>query len=542
MQSFPSVSSKESIINAIKFLNSIGVPENELIIIGGTVLELYDLREANDIDFAVSPKAYKILLNNLENDGGRIVNGRIEYDFYLSSDERSNKIDVKKNTYENLGITDSLLFSDNSLTLDVDSFRFARLELEFGRNLFNKSIKNQRWAKDRIMMQRYALNNPDWRWDLIPVRPVNKTKKHYKPIYKRPKDFLLKCFKVLTRPIASFQFLKKRFVNRFYSSKEPIKLNPTDLSISVVDLGTLIQWQFYQKFFCRYDTLLRSYVFKLWQDEVLNTEKKTINSCELKEAFSYYEKMQEERVNRFTKVQFEELMNSIQRKGFQTDKFPLKIDQNGRLIDGSHRLSCALNLGLETVPVKFELKKKGPINYGRNWFEKRGFPEDLLMKLDIQLNEYIITTGAAFILILWPPAQQFTAEVKELITSRYHLIGEALNKEINNFPEFVEKIYLSDDIDQWKIQKKSYHMKDYPPIISAFAFQIDNPAYRAKFQTESYLSESVENLKKEIRSKYRDKVENYVHDIIVHIGDNPSMNRDMIKCLNNHGVKLFNEQ
>ena len=81
-------------------------------------------------------------------------------------------------------------------------------------------------------------------------------------------------------------------------------------------------------------------------------------------------------------------------------------------------------------------------------------------------------------------------------------------------------------------------MRDYEPIITVLTFLIDAPAYRAKSRTSSYLSGAAAKLKAEIRGRYRDRITNYIHDIVVHIGDNPSMNRDIVNTLHNHGVML----
>lgn len=67
-----------------------------------------------------------------------------------------------------------------------------------------------------------------------------------------------------------------------------------------------------------------------------------------------------------------------------------------------------------------------------------------------------------------------------------------------------------------------------------FSFLIDDPRYRVKTRTESHLSDSVVQLKKEIRGRFKDRIEDYVHDITTHIGDNPAMNRDMVRVPRSH--------
>ena len=53
---------------------------------------------------------------------------------------------------------------------------------------------------------------------------------------------------------------------------------------------------------------------------------------------------------------------------------------------------------------------------------------------------------------------------------------------------------------------------------------IPNPEFREKKRTKSYLSNSTALLKREIRNKYKCKIEKYTHDIILHVSDNFNQN------------------
>ena len=310
-----------------------------------------------------------------------------------------------------------------------------------------------------------------------------------------------------------------------------------DLHIKSVDIGTVLQWQFKSKKFIRYDTFLRKITFKNYLVEI---NKHNSRDEIIKKVFSDYIKMQYLRVSKsnLSYLRFEELINSVSIKGFHPDRHPITLDKYGRLVDGSHRLSIALEKGINHVPVFFSKTKKGPVDFGRDWFLKNRFREDLLDSLDREINNSMINTGAYFVVIIWPPAQQFVDEIKSLINERYEIITQSLSQKIFSFPEFINEIYLGDDIEKWKIDKKIYHMKNSKSVISTLVVRIDKPNYRVKKRTSSYMSDKVAELKLQIRNKYRNKIENYVHDIIIHIGDNPSMNRGMIQVLNDFGIEL----
>jgi len=535
----------KSIESVLFLLKQNNINENEVIFVGGILLESLGLRKANDIDVIVTPDKRK----QLESNSTQTFRGPFE------AINLSTEVQVLKNPYRLIGVSDEQCFRQelyNRVTFNNGSTaNIIFSELEFGKKLFRKRSKDK---QDIILLQRYALQVENWRWDLIPVSPL-KPKKHIKQKQSklsRCKTLLKKIInnapKGVTQPRKSVRKIKQSVIKRFLKIQKTQKnkniekkITPSSLCNNVVDIGTLIQWQFKDKHFARYDTLLRNLVLNTYLEKINTNDKKqkTDNNSEIDRLFEYYDLMQSERVNRFSRLQFEELINSVQLKGFQTDKYPLKLDADGRLMDGSHRLACALGFGIDKLPVQFNYKKKGPTNYGREWFEERDFPENLLLKLDDQLKSLLLSTGAAFVLIIWPPAQKFSEEIIEMIKSRYPTIAETKNIRIKNFSKFIESVYLSDDIEQWKIQKKIYHMKEYKPVVTAIAFLISDPAYRTKTRTESYLSDTVAKLKKEIREKYRDQIDDYIYDIVAHIGDNPAMNRDIVKIMKTEQMMLI---
>ena len=64
-------------------------------------------------------------------------------------------------------------------------------------------------------------------------------------------------------------------------------------------------------------------------------------------------------------------------------------------------------------------------------------------------------------------------------------------------------------------------MSSYPKDIRVIKIEIPEPHFRLK-DNNRLIATVVEALKQEIRTKYKSKVANYFHDIIVHIGDNYS--------------------
>ena len=64
-------------------------------------------------------------------------------------------------------------------------------------------------------------------------------------------------------------------------------------------------------------------------------------------------------------------------------------------------------------------------------------------------------------------------------------------------------------------------MSAYPKDLRVIKIEIPEPKFRKK-ENGQLISEEVETLKKQIRESYKEKIDNYFHDIIIHIGDSYS--------------------
>jgi hypothetical protein len=291
-----------------------------------------------------------------------------------------------------------------------------------------------------------------------------------------------------------------------------------------IDIGILMQAQCIQNEFKRYDALLR--LFTLQQYLLSNSS----------DAFISYEKMQILRkadYNGFKiqKYSFVHLIKNIKQNGLLLNKWPIIIDNMGKLTNGSHRLACALHWEIKNIPIKFSKNKIGS-NYEREWFEQHKFSHEVLNSLDMLCDKYLIKTGAAFTCIIWPPAQKFVEDIEHDLKQHSKILASLKFISINNLNEFIPNIYKTDDIKKQNIEKKiKYINNSNSNLISAFSILVENPNYRLKKKNKAPLSTSIEKLKKFLRDKYAVLLDEYKHDIIIYIGDNPIHNRSMNEAL-----------
>lgn len=123
--------------------------------------------------------------------------------------------------------------------------------------------------------------------------------------------------------------------------------------------------------------------------------------------------------------------------------------------------------------------------------------------------------------IIWNSANQYREEILADIGSLTKLMDSFEVELGENYTEFVQEIYSSENMEQWKIDKKLNHMETCPSrkiTILFFDFDESQTEYHP-FKKKQVFSQ-LENCKRFIREKYKDYVENYTFDIVFHATDN----------------------
>jgi hypothetical protein len=248
--------------------------------------------------------------------------------------------------------------------------------------------------------------------------------------------------------------------------------------------------------------------------------------------FELYEKMQKRRgAIEHTSERFYDLIGNIENNRFKDDD-PVILDQSLHLLDGSHRLACALYFDINKVPIKLRFSNK-QVFYGLEWFRTNDFSKEELNLIDKKREELFEKMGIFFVVVLWPPIKDFFEEITSDISSDFKIISISDYTVENNF-EFnavVKGLYACDDIADWKIQKKIETMNTCDKKIRLISIEISNPKFRIKKISGKPISTVVERLKKEYREKYKKKIENYYYDNIIHIGDNYEHSKHMLKIV-----------
>lgn len=253
--------------------------------------------------------------------------------------------------------------------------------------------------------------------------------------------------------------------------------------------------------------------------------------------FDLYYRMQEARMGKQWADKavgiFKNLIRSYQENGYD-EKSEIELDCNLHLIDGSHRMAMAMYHRCDKISAKVRPYSTN-IFYGIEWFKINGFTDDECAMLTTRYKELKEHYSTPFVCTLWAPVHDYFDDITEKLT----MFGEVTEVRDYDFSDYdyafyTRGIYHVDDIEKWKIEKKiEYMCKSAPDCrkIRMATLLLQEPNFRLKDKTSTTLSKQCELIKKLIRDCYKDKIEFYFHDIVMHIGDNFYQNRAIYKLL-----------
>ena len=182
----------------------------------------------------------------------------------------------------------------------------------------------------------------------------------------------------------------KAVLNCVYPLVKPLIYKSNTFSISTADFLFL---QHKKGIFIRPDMIVR-YMF-------LEHYYKTPDYCE--EAVDMYIKMMDYRNINTTGEQkvekFHKLIASCEKNGFNPS-FPVEVDKNLLIRDGSHRTSMALFLGTEEINVH-RTNQNLPVEYKADLFEKTGFTEKELQLIEAKKAQLFDRYNTPFAIVLF---------------------------------------------------------------------------------------------------------------------------------------------
>lgn len=496
-----SVEPRKKLRKLEKTLKNKKIKNEDICIVGSFILEALGLRESRDIDLCVNLETRESLTSE---NSPLSLNDKIEI--------------ISKNWGSFFGLEDEELIYNDKYHIKIDQFKIIRPEILYIRKKFTNRKKDE---TDILLMEKKLFDSNLWDWNLF--------KEIYDEFKGRKKDSVLSrqkfsglIRKIINNPQNVLHYAHHKTRSALQKTPPP-KTNQTSLNsqlITKIHTSALLGNSLTEKSFFRYDVIMRYITI----DAILNDNKEIIN---------IYKKVQKKRVNRHTFFNFQHLIKSIENRGFQS-KYPILLNKNGQLLDGSHRLACALYFDIDEVPVKVRNTKK-EVKYDKEWFINNGIKKDFIRKMEKQKKKLFLEKGIYFPIILWPPVKKYFKDILNEVSSEYEICHDCELDLQENFEKIVREIYKIDDIDRWKVELKINYLKDYSNSIYFILIKIPNIHFREKNKTAAPISTEVEVLKNKIRDSYKHKIDDYYYDIIIHMGDNYDQNKKMIKILEELG-------
>ena len=553
---------KKELKNIIE--NKFNISLNDCCFVGSMPMEYFNMRKINDID---------IITNRYTLDS---IISKFNYHLFKDNDAEVYQflgdIEFKFDFYKNyINICDNDIIYNSKYYIEDDGIKIIRLELLYA----SKNIrKAQHDIKDIISINKYIRNNPNnWNWDLIPKEIRKKimldndfytfwqrllfihNRENYitinllgikitfkKRIINNPIDRIVWYipFKILRNDIRLLLYKIDNSINSFnnfitnintinnniFNEINYIKDN-ISLSNDLIKVCDTYNFLNYQRFesgdFCAYDTIVR-YKFI---EEYLTNNKSTYWK-------DIYIKMQTKRIGTFNLDAFYNLINSFISIGYDFDS-NISCNKNKLLDDGSHRLALSLYFNNRYLSLKLTDREYLIRYYGIEWFKEVGFNEEEINNIEIAKDKLFYEKGIYFPAVIWSPIQDYFNDVEDYISKIEECkIISSLDINFNDlaeFKQFTSDVYKSDDIADWKVDYKFKMFVNYRPVVRIIYIEIPFPKYRKKDMNNHDISTEVERIKKLVRDEFKDKIEGYFPDVIIHIGDNFEHNRVINKVV-----------
>jgi len=447
----------DNLLELKKYLEANNISKEQVCIVGSATLSLIGIREHNDIDIVLHSDFERQLLQH-------------------SFIERVNA------PWSNI-IPDDDLVENPEFHIIFKGFKFVIPELIYHRKSWHNRSKDK---QDILDLNEYAKLHNDWNWDLI---------NNY-----LPREFFFKT--LVNRALKKLDFYNN-------SLKDYFRINNTIHSdcFQVIPTNFLLAKQFLNNQFNRFDIIVRYNAIHSY----LNNDNVGID---------LYKRMQGNRGGspyKYPWKNFRILIDKYRSVGYNDD-FPILVSNELHIVDGAHRLACALYFKSPLVPVRVNNKLSYSL-YGLDWFKNSDFTPEEILFLSEKKQDLFTENSLYFEVILWPSISQYFDDISTEINNQYKILESKSFIGIKNLDSFIKDLYKIDDIKDWKVDMKIKGLSSYKKELRVLRIEIPEPDFRKKTNGK-LISQKVEQLKKEIRDKYSSKINNYFHDIIIHIGDN----------------------
>lgn len=198
----------------------------------------------------------------------------------------------------------------------------------------------------------------------------------------------------------------------------------------------------------------------------------------------------------------------------------VEVGTNLEILSNRTELALALYSDVKQINIAqkhdYEFQK-----YDSQWLETM-CSEDEQEEVKNLLNELIVEWKQPFIGIIWPPACAIVDDIVEEMRKTVEVkgISEFELKSKEELGAFIRSVYNTDDTVASQIEDKVKRMQSEDVYKIKFVeFYMSNPEFYIKRYGHT-ISRKGRELKTKLREQFRDRINDYIFDIILHTADN----------------------
>ena len=238
-----------------------------------------------------------------------------------------------------------------------------------------------------------------------------------------------------------------------------------------------------------------------------------------------------------THKSLESFVKRVYKDGFSGDDTVL-INDKQIMIAGSNVLAIALYFDIEEVPVKITSaipreRGKGNRYVDNKCFKNQGFTDKEIEFIQKRKEVIFLDRGLYFPGVLWGPVSDYFEEIIKRMSKKHRVVvlTDYTFKTEDDFFEMLQRLYSWEAISLEIVKMKFESLLGHPRVVRFFYLEIPEPAFKMDERQGSWFSSVVKDIKETLRREYSKKIDNYIRDIVIHIGDNFEHNRHILKVI-----------
>ena len=139
--------------------------------------------------------------------------------------------------------------------------------------------------------------------------------------------------------------------------------------------------------------------------------------------------------------------------------------------------------------------------------------------------------------LIWPPAAQYVEDIRGILEDQVEVLSqETVEIRSDQIARMVEELYAVDFAGPEKVARKMERLARPPDRLEVLQVRLVRPRMAVQDALNRVRCETIGDIKDDIRRRYRDRVEDYVYDVIIHSTEADYQTEPVRRVLRNYAV------